>query len=561
MTGSFRLSRFAGRPLLLAPQAAVTLAERVRAFDARALNTPRAWLDKPAEALARLTRAKAGDAEGASDAPPLFGPPQVIGYAPRYAGEPTHDGPGFSVCSGIACLEINGPLMDRGFQACGETFWGYDLVAEAVAAASADDAVRGVFIRFDTPGGVIAGELEVATAALRGARAAAGGKPIWAYCAFAASAGYWLAAQADRILAPPVGQVGSIGAVYVHEEYSAALAAAGVAVTAIQFGAKKTDAAPFKPLSAAARADLQAEIDECGRRFVADVARGRPRLTAEAQLATEAGLFLAHHADPARSGFALGLVDQIAHEADAFAQLVAHVAAAAPVAPRARSTPNQPPQQPAAYEPKEKPVTKATHKRRTAAGKRRRVAAMTPDEQVTKIEEILDSDLPAEDKVTLIRQTVGEEPTEAPAEDAPTETTDAAPAAEGEDPEKEAVDPAPADEDDAAPADDEEDSAPDGKNAVASERARVAAILKAPEAKGREALAQQLVMEGVSAAAARRVLAASPKLTSALDRLATAPNPRLGAGGGAEETLSAEQKRAREALAAHRAATGQKPKS
>ncbi|RJX35659.1 MAG: S49 family peptidase [Desulfarculus sp.] len=74
--------------------------------------------------------------------------------------------------------------------------------------------------------------------------------------------------------------------------------------------------------------------------------------------------------------------------------------------------------------------------------------------------------------------------------------------------------------------------------AVQAERQRVAAILALPEAKGREALAQELVSQGASVEAAQKLLAAAPAQAAEtpLDRaMRGVPNPSVGAGGGAEE--------------------------
>ncbi|MCR6657988.1 MAG: S49 family peptidase [Asticcacaulis sp.] len=132
-----------------------------------------------------------------------------------------------------------------------------------------------------------------------------------------------MAAQGDRISAPKVGLVGSIGAVIVHADYSGAYEQAGIKVEAIQFGEEKTAGAYWKPLSASARADLQAEIDQCGRDFVADVATGRPVLTPEALIATRARVYMGDHDDPERSGLSLGFVDAIETEEEAFQALLA----------------------------------------------------------------------------------------------------------------------------------------------------------------------------------------------------------------------------------------------
>ena len=55
------------------------------------------------------------------------------------------------------------------------------------------------------------------------------------------SAGYVLASQADRIVLPRTGAVGSIGVVVMHADLSGQLSDAGVTVTLIHSGAHKVD--------------------------------------------------------------------------------------------------------------------------------------------------------------------------------------------------------------------------------------------------------------------------------------------------------------------------------
>lgn len=321
-----RIARHAGRPLLMTEAAARELALRALSIDAGA------WRH---EALSRqpakfLKRAGVGAflQRGTFQEDGPAAPVQPQAYAPTYTAAPEHEGFGWSLCEGIACFEIEGALMDRGFSCIsGSVFWGYDAIGAALWEAYADTRVKGIFIRMNSPGGVVAGTLEALTADIRAMRETGNenGKPIFAYADMAASAGYWIISQTDRIFAPAVGMVGSIGAVIAHEDHSAALDKIGVKITPIQFGPKKTDGAWFKPLSETALADLQAEIDAIGERFLADVTEGREFLSRAKLLATEAACMMADHPDAARSGIKLGLVDEIAREEDAFAALVAHV--------------------------------------------------------------------------------------------------------------------------------------------------------------------------------------------------------------------------------------------
>lgn len=326
-------TRYARRPLLLEPAAALRLAEQVRNLDGRAFARPGrigaflrhvglAFGGRDGASAARITAMEDDD----------YGPPpppleQRLAYSPRWAGEVDDYGYCWSLKDGVALMQCDTPLVERGEEFCGVVYHGYDTLKAAIADAMADQRVRGLFIRMSSPGGVVAGGLSALAKFMREVRATgnAAGKPIHVHADMACSAAYWISAQADRITAPKVGLVGSIGAVLVHESYEEALKEYGLEVTAIQFGAQKTAGNWWSKLSPEAKADLQAEIDQVGRDFVADVALGRPVLTEQALISTEARVFLGDHDEAARSGLALGFVDAIRSEEEAFEDLYAEV--------------------------------------------------------------------------------------------------------------------------------------------------------------------------------------------------------------------------------------------
>lgn len=506
-----RLAAHAGRPLLMTPDAALTLAQRAMTVDPRLFKRETSsFVARPLAFMSRLGLVKADWSDGAvvTDEEPL----QPKGYAPSYAGEPEAEGYGWSLVDGIACMDIEGALLDRGFcSISGAMFWGYDTIAQSMREAMAEPRVRAMFIRVQSPGGVVAGGLEALTADIRSMRETgnASGKPIWVYADCAASAAYWISAQADRIIAPAVGMVGSIGAVIVHEDWSGAYEKHGVAVTSVQFGAKKTDGAHFKPLSEEARADLQASIDEVGARFVADVVAGREFLSEKALIATEAAVFTADHSDPARSGRALGLVDAIQTEEAAFAALKQHISGVlpAPSAPKRAPAPGNAAVTGAKSETDD--MSKKTNARLRAALDRK---AATDEEKLQSIRNILDD----------------EEGTEAEGEEDEVEAED-----EDETTAETEEESTEGDTEEEAPAEDEEEK-PAAKGKKATVDLKVAqAILDLPQAKGREKLAASLALKGMSVADARDVLASAPK-TSRL--IGNVHDPKLGAAG---ETVTA----------------------
>ncbi len=217
----------------------------------------------------------------------------------------------FALIDGIAVIGIAGTLVHRGAwigQSSGLT--SYEGIAAQLQAALGDPAVRGIALDIDSFGGEVAGAFDLADQ-IRAARAH---KPVHAFVSeHALSAGYVLASQADRIILPRTGAVGSIGVVALHTDMSGALDQKGIAVTLIHAGAHKVDANPYQPLPEAVRDQMQRELEVVRFLFAETVAAGRgDRLSHSAALATEAAVFRGAHA------IAAGLADDLADPVTAF---------------------------------------------------------------------------------------------------------------------------------------------------------------------------------------------------------------------------------------------------
>ena len=174
----------------------------------------------------------------------------------------------------VAVIPLRGTITPRGSLMSlllGFGGGGLQQFREQFRQAMADSTVSSVVIDIDSPGGLI-DLVPEAAAEIRDAR---GGKPIVAVAnTLAASAAYWLAAQADEVVVTPSGQVGSIGVFCVHEDYSRAEEFMGIKSTVISAGQFKTDGNPYEPLSKSARANLQAQVDDLYAMFTRDVAAG-----------------------------------------------------------------------------------------------------------------------------------------------------------------------------------------------------------------------------------------------------------------------------------------------
>lgn len=288
---------------------------------ARAFNTP--LLVEPSKAIAFLSglaprilgrRVELADWNAAVDctaALPTRASLLAGGLAESYR---KHGDAPYPVIDGIAVIEIAGVLIHRGGwigQSSGQT--SYEGIAAQIEAAADDPAVRGLALEIDSFGGEVAGVFDLADRI----RAIRGSKPVWAFVAeHAFSAGYALASQADRILLPRTGALGSIGVVVLHADISGQLDQDGVRVTLVHSGRHKVEGNPYEPLPEAVRDDIQREIDVLRFLFAETVAAGRAgRLNLDAALATEAATYRGVDA------VAAGLADEVTDLARGFAAI------------------------------------------------------------------------------------------------------------------------------------------------------------------------------------------------------------------------------------------------
>ncbi|MBU9608243.1 S49 family peptidase [Burkholderia multivorans] len=175
----------------------------------------------------------------------------------------------------IAVLPMYGVVTQRGNMAddiSGPGSISTQLFTQALRAALADDSVDAILLDIDSPGGSVYGVQELADEIYQ-ARAQ---KPVVAIAnSLAASAAYWLGSAAAEFYVMPGGEVGSIGVWSAHEDWSKAMADAGVTTTLISAGRYKTEGNPYEPLSAEAKSFMQSRVDDYYAAFTKSVARNR----------------------------------------------------------------------------------------------------------------------------------------------------------------------------------------------------------------------------------------------------------------------------------------------
>jgi protease IV len=212
-----------------------------------------------------------------------------------------------------------------------------DELAGALADAVEDRGIRAVLLRLDTGGGsAVASE----TVARQVRRAVAAGKPVVVSMGnAAASGGYWIAAEASRIVAQPATLTGSIGVVAGKPVLAGLWERLGVGWA--QVGAADGNAGMWsvnRPFPPEARARVSALVDAVYADFKDHVARGRKLDRARVDEIAQGRVWTGEEA------VALGLADRLGglHEAQAAVREALGLPADAPLAlapfPAPRST-------------------------------------------------------------------------------------------------------------------------------------------------------------------------------------------------------------------------------
>lgn len=173
--------------------------------------------------------------------------------------------------NGVAILSVAGPLFRYAnlfTSISGAT--SYDFLARDFRAALDDPKVESILLNIDSPGGEASGVSEFADMIFN----ARGKKPIVAYVGgYGASAAYWIASAADRIIIDDTAMLGSIGTVLGIEDSRERDAKNGIKrmeIVSAQSPYKRVD-----PSTEEGKSRLQARVDALSEVFIAKVARNR----------------------------------------------------------------------------------------------------------------------------------------------------------------------------------------------------------------------------------------------------------------------------------------------
>lgn len=166
----------------------------------------------------------------------------------------------------VAIISISGVIDKHMSMMDAMCYGGCDLarIDQELIEVANDPTITHVVLHINSPGGGVIGTPETAAriAALRET------KEVHAFVdKLAASAGYWLASQADVIAATPSAIIGSIGVYTVALDLSAAYQKNGVNVQMIKAGEYKDTGSSHRPLSEDELTMLQADVDQIHNDF------------------------------------------------------------------------------------------------------------------------------------------------------------------------------------------------------------------------------------------------------------------------------------------------------
>jgi protease-4 len=211
----------------------------------------------------------------------------------------------------VAIVRVEGPIThsDDTQSAIGAVS---GTVVNDLRLAEADESIKAIVLRVDSPGGTVTGSAQIHEALVDLE------KPVVVSMAgTAASGGYYISAPADYIFARADTTTGSLGVVLTLYNVTELMNKVGVDVTSITSGPNKTMGNPWEPLTAEQEAILQSFADEAYDGFVQVIVDGRALPEEEVRQLADGRIYSGSQA------LALGLIDELGNLEDAIAKAAA----------------------------------------------------------------------------------------------------------------------------------------------------------------------------------------------------------------------------------------------
>ncbi|GHH97301.1 signal peptide peptidase SppA [Neobacillus kokaensis] len=176
----------------------------------------------------------------------------------------------------IVVLEVDGVIQDTGdsgsiFQSAG---YNHQLFLKQLKYIKEDDAVKGVIVRVNSPGGGVVESAEIHSKLVELQENSK--KPVYiSMGSMAASGGYYISTAAKKIYASPETLTGSLGVIMEGINYKGLADKYGVDFVTIKSGKYKDIMSPTRKMTEEERKILQSMIDNSYQGFVKVISDGR----------------------------------------------------------------------------------------------------------------------------------------------------------------------------------------------------------------------------------------------------------------------------------------------
>jgi protease-4 len=196
----------------------------------------------------------------------------------------------------LATVELTGPILNA------------RRLVERLETLQNDEAIKGVLLLVDSPGGAVAPSVEISMAVARLKQS----KPVVAYAmGTMASGSYYAAIHANKIVANPAATIGSIGVIMEGVNVRPLIDRIGIEPQVVKAGKYKEAGTPLRRWTPAERQEIETHVHDIYRMFVHDVAKARSLDPDHPETYADARIFIAEKAQR------VGLVDEVGSIADA----------------------------------------------------------------------------------------------------------------------------------------------------------------------------------------------------------------------------------------------------
>jgi protease-4 len=212
----------------------------------------------------------------------------------RYSGGKTSR---FAFGDKIAVVEVRGVIT----QSAG--------VIEEIQQYLADDGVKAIILRVDSPGGGVGPSQEIYREIMR-IKSNSKRKVVTSMGSVAASGGYYIACASDLIVANPGTITGSIGVVMQFSNFEELLKKIGIKGVVLKSGEHKDIGSPFREMTPEEKRIMQEVLDNVHQQFIQAVAEGRKLERSKVAQIADGRILTGEQAKN------LGLVDQLGNLQD-----------------------------------------------------------------------------------------------------------------------------------------------------------------------------------------------------------------------------------------------------